>query len=216
MRKSRKSQTSLDTTNEFDILKKATFFEQPVARLINLYLCGPILPAEEYIEWFQILRSVGEHDIVYIRLNSEGGDLFSALQLVRAMEECRGRVVVSVEGLCMSAATLVLLSAENYEISDHTIFMFHNYSSGAMGKGGEMYDQISHFRTWSQKLFTAIYDSFLTPDEIKSMLDGKDIWMDAAEVIKRLSKPQKKVKPKKSKGKTINKEEAPQETPVSA
>ena len=86
----------------------------------------------------------------------------------------------------MSAATLIFLSADRFELSDHTMFMFHNYSSGTIGKGGEMYDQITHFRAWSEKLFASFYKDFLTPEEIKSMLDNKDIWLDAEEVAKRL------------------------------
>jgi len=66
---------------------KQKFFVEPAAKIFNFYLCGEIKEAEEYIEWFQILRSVGETDIVYIRINSEGGDLFSTLQLVRAIQE---------------------------------------------------------------------------------------------------------------------------------
>jgi ATP-dependent protease ClpP protease subunit len=87
----------------------------------------------------------------------------------------------------MSAATLIFLTADQFELSDHTMFMFHNYSSGTIGKGGEMYDQITHFRTWSEKLFTSFYKDFLTEAEIKSMLDNKDIWLDAEEVAKRLA-----------------------------
>jgi ATP-dependent protease ClpP protease subunit len=203
MRKSKKLHQLQEATSDSEFISRgAVIFENTVARVINLYLCGQILGSEEYTEWYQLLRSVTPNDIVYIRVNSEGGDLFAALQLVRAIEECRGRVIISVEGLCMSAATLILLASDCYEISDHTIFMFHNYSSGAFGKGGEMFDQVSHFRTWSQKLFTSAYSGFLTPEEIKSMLDGKDIWMDAQEVVKRLKKNDPK---KKSKGKTINK-----------
>lgn len=213
MRKSKKSQQLPDTTNDIEALFRPKFFEQPIARVINLYLCGPIQGAEEYVEWFQILRGISENDVVYIRINSEGGDLFATLQLVRAIEECKGHVIVSVEGICMSAATLIFLAGHSYEVSDHTMFMFHNYSSGAMGKGGEMYDQITHFRTWSEKLFTSFYKDFLTNDEIKSMLDNKDIWMDAQEVIKRLQKLQKPDEVKnKTRSKRTKKIEKPQET----
>jgi len=166
--------------------QKPKFFTQPVATAVTFYLCGEIKPAEEYVEWFQILRAAGETDVIYIRINSEGGDLFSAMQLVRAIQESNATIVCSVEGICMSAATLVFLSGDRYELSDHTMFMFHNYSSGTIGKGGEMYDQITHFRSWSEKLFTSFYKDFLTTDEIKSMLDNKDIWLDAEEVAKRL------------------------------
>jgi ATP-dependent protease ClpP protease subunit len=111
----------------------------------------------------------------------------------------------------MSAATLIFLSADRFELSDHTMFMFHNYSSGTIGKGGEMYDQITHFRAWSDKLFNSFYKDFLTPEEIKSMLDNKDIWLDAEEVAKRLKhrieadneEPEEAPKPKKTRKKAV-------------
>jgi ATP-dependent protease ClpP protease subunit len=174
--------------DEGGVKSKQKFFVQPAATAVTFYLCGEIKSAEEYIEWFQILRAASESDIIYIRINSEGGDLFSALQLVRAMQESNAKIICSVEGICMSAATLVFLSGDQFELSDHTMFMFHNYSSGTIGKGGEMYDQITHFRAWSEKLFDSFYKDFLTPEEIKSMLDNKDIWLDAHDVAQRLEK----------------------------
>lgn len=209
MHKLKRSPRSRDSMNEIDnpFIQKQKFFTQPVATAVTFYLCGEIKPAEEYVEWFQILRAASENDVIYIRINSEGGDLFSALQIVRAMQESNATIVCSVEGICMSAATLIFLSADRFELSDHTMFMFHNYSSGTIGKGGEMYDQITHFRAWSEKLFNSFYKDFLTPEEIKSMLDNKDIWLDAEEVAKRLearvAKDQEEpAKPKKTRKKT--------------
>ncbi len=190
MHKLKRSPRSRDSMNEIDnpFVQKPKFFQQPVATAVTFYLCGEIKSAEEYVEWFHILRAAGENDVIYIRINSEGGDLFSALQICRAIQESNATIVCSVEGICMSAATLIFLSGDRFELSDHTMFMFHNYSSGTIGKGGEMYDQITHFRAWSEKLFNSFYKDFLTPDEIKSMLDNKDIWLDAGEVAKRLEK----------------------------
>ena len=188
MHKLTKSPRSRDTMSDGDLphFPRAKFFQQPVATAVTFYLCGEIKAAEEYVEWFQLFRAAGETDTIYIRINSEGGDLFAALQIVRAIQESNATIVCSVEGICMSAATLIFLSADRFELSDHTMFMFHNYSSGTIGKGGEMYDQITHFRAWSEKLFASFYKDFLTPEEIKSMLDNKDIWLDAEEVAKRL------------------------------
>ncbi len=202
MHKLKRSPRSRDSMNELDnpFIQKPKFFQQPVATAVTFYLCGEIKSAEEYVEWFHIFRAAGENDVIYIRINSEGGDLFSALQICRAMQESNATIVCSVEGICMSAATLIFLSGDRFELSDHTMFMFHNYSSGTIGKGGEMYDQITHFRAWSEKLFNSFYKDFLTPDEIKSMLDNKDIWLDAEEVAKRLEK-------------RITTEHQPEETP---
>jgi len=96
-----------------------------------------------------------------------------------------------VEGACMSAATIIFLMSDSFEISQHSMFMFHNYSGGTMGKGGEMIDQIKHERKWSEKLLKEIYSNFLKPDEIKSILENKDIWMTGEEVVQRLNKRNK-------------------------
>lgn len=186
-------------------IQKSDIFLQPASTVVTLYLCGEIKAAKEYVEWFQLFRAAGETDIIYIRINSEGGDLFSALQMVRAIQESNATVVCSVEGICMSAATLIFLSADRFELTEHSMFMFHNYSSGTIGKGGEMYDQITHFRTWSEKLFNSFYKDFLTLEEIKSMLENKDIWLDAEEVAKRLQNRAEKLEGSETKPKPTRK-----------
>lgn len=154
----------------------------------EFYLCGDIESAEEYIDWFDTIRSASSNDVIKIYINSHGGDLFTAIQFMRVLAETEGNVVISVEGACFSAATLVFLCAETFEVSEHSMFMFHNYSSSAVGKGGEMFDRLIYEREWSEKLFKQSYQDFLTDKEIQTMLEGKDIWMDGDAVLTRLKK----------------------------
>lgn len=152
----------------------------------EFYLCGNIESADEYIEWFDVIRHSGPTDVIRLFINSYGGDLFTAIQFMRVLSETEATVIVSVEGACMSAATMIFLCADQFEVSEHTMFMFHNYSGGVIGKGGEMLDQLQHERVWSEKLLRDIYKDFLNEEEIKSMLNNKDLWMDGEQVIKRL------------------------------
>lgn len=154
----------------------------------EFYLSGDIESAEDYIEWFDIIRSSSQNDILKFYINSSGGDLFTAIQFMRVLNDTEATISVSVEGACMSAATLIFLCGHQFEVSPHSMFMFHNYSSGVMGKGGEMYDRLSHEKTWSEKLLRDVYSDFLTEKEITSILDNKDIWMDGDECVKRLKK----------------------------
>jgi ATP-dependent protease ClpP protease subunit len=161
--------------------------------LVNIhefYLSGDIESSENYIQWFDTIRHAGENDVIKIYVNSHGGDVFTAIQFMRALRETSANIVISVEGLCASAATMIMLCGETFEISEHSMFMFHNYSSGVFGKGGEMFDQLKHERAWSENLLRDIYKHFLTDEEITSMLENKDIWMDGTDVIKRLKSRQ--------------------------
>jgi ATP-dependent protease ClpP protease subunit len=166
---------------------------KPIGHLYTFYLTGEISSPEDYVEWYEIIRNSTENDVIKIHINSPGGDLFTAIQFMRVMGESQANIIASIEGACMSAATMIFLSAKGFEISEHSMFMFHNYSGGMMGKGGEMYDNIIYERKWSEKILRGVYSDFLTEDEIKSILDNKDIWMDGEEVVDRLKEKEIKM-----------------------
>jgi ATP-dependent protease ClpP protease subunit len=176
----------------FQTDKFSNNFTKPVARVHEFYLSGAIQDAEEYIEWFDVIRNASATDTVRIYINSPGGDLFTTLQFLRVMAETEATIVCSVEGACMSAATMIFLHGHSQEVTPHSLFMFHNYSAGTFGKGGEMYDQLQFERTWSENFMTEVYQDFLTSEEISSMMHNKDIWMGSEEVVKRLTAMQAK------------------------
>lgn len=166
-------------------------FSKPVAHVHEFYLSGPVEDAENYIEWFDTIRNASAVDTVRLYINSPGGDLFTTLQFLRVMSDTEATIITSVEGACMSAATMIFLHGHQQEVTPHSLFMFHDYSSGTFGKGGEQYDQIQFEREWSRKFMTEVYRDFLTPAEIESMMHNKDIWMGSDEVVKRLTELQK-------------------------
>lgn len=161
-------------------------FSKQIINVYEFYLSGEIVESEEYIQWFDVIRHAGDNDIIKFYINSPGGDVFTAIQFMRALKETSASVVMSIEGICASAATMIMLAGDSFEVSEHSMFMFHNYSGGTFGKGGEMLDQLKHERAWSERLLRDIYADFLTETEIVSILDNRDIWMDGEEVIKRL------------------------------
>ena len=155
--------------------------------LIEFYLCGEIGDPEDYIEWFHIISNARESDIIKININSPGGNLFTAVQLLQAFQMSNAHLVMNVAGACMSAATLIFLAGDEYLVNEHSAFLFHNYSGGVIGKGGEMYQSVIHQRKWSEHILRKAYKNFLTEEEIDSLIDDKDIWMDCNVVVERLN-----------------------------
>lgn len=171
-----------DDTNFSGVSKS---FRKSIANVYEFYLSGFIEEPQEYVEWFNTIRSATEEDVIKIYINSRGGDADTAIQFMRVLGETPATVVCSVEGSCMSAATMIFLCADVFEITPHSLFMFHNYSGGIFGKGGEIYDQAIFERTWSKNFLNHIYKDFLTSKEIDSLLDNKDIWLHSDEVQSR-------------------------------
>jgi ATP-dependent Clp protease protease subunit len=166
--------------------KNNSYTHKPLANLHTIYLSGEVESPEEYTEIFETIRNCSKNDVIKIHINSPGGDLFTAIQFMRVLAETEATVITSVEGACMSAATLIFLAGQQFEISEHSVFMFHNYSTMMAGKGGELYDSIIHDRKWSENLLKNEYEGFLTDDEIDSILNNRDIWLGTAEAHTRL------------------------------
>jgi ATP-dependent protease ClpP protease subunit len=174
-------------------------FEKYLGRCLKFYITGHILEASRYADWFETIRSAGENDIIMFHINSYGGDLLTTIQLMHAMEQSSATIVASVEGACMSAATLIFLKADHREIAEHSSFLFHNYSNSVQGKGGELYDTIIHERSWSLDLLKKCYAGFLTDTEITEIIGGKDLWMSGDMVKTRLLKMEAEAKAKAEK-----------------
>lgn len=162
-----------------------------IAHIHELYLVGELGDAEGYIEWFHLIRHANADDVIVIHINCPGGDGATAIQFMRVIQECEATVIASIEGDCMSAATMIALSCDQFIIADHSRFMVHNYSAMAMGKGNEMYDHITAERTWSEKLIKDSYQDFLTDSEILQVLEGKDFWLAKDDVLRRLERKKK-------------------------
>jgi ATP-dependent protease ClpP protease subunit len=179
----------MSESNNSNNLKQNTTnaYQRPVANVYDFYLTGNITDAKEYQDWNQIMRSATENDGIVIHINSNGGEIFTAIQLMRSMADSNATICASVEGMCMSAATLLFLCADVVEVSEHSHFMFHTYSSGNWGKGSEQLQGVMADDKWAKHLFNQVYKAFLKPQEIKDLIDGKDLWMNPAEVNKRLA-----------------------------
>lgn len=156
-------------------------------RVLDYYISGEIESSDRYAEWFDAIRNCNSNDVVRFHINSQGGELFTAIQFMRVIAECPACTVASVEGACFSAATLIFLACDTFEVSPHSSFMVHNYSGGACGKGGEMMDQLTFESKWAETLFNEAYTDFLSPAEILSVLKGQDVWMSADQVVARLN-----------------------------
>ncbi len=164
----------------------------------DFYLFGEVEQSESYVQLLNYIISLKDRDVFRIYIDSEGGDVFSTLALLRAMRLSKAKTHVVVTGQCASSVTMLFLGADTFEVEPHCVFMFHNYSGERAGKGGELYDNIIFERKWSENLLKTMYEGFLSDCEISQILNNKDIWMAADEVLERMDRRQRYLKAKKS------------------
>lgn len=162
-------------------------YEAPLAgKQYHFYLSDSIGPPKDYVEMIQRIKTASPHDIVYIYLNTPGGHINTGIQIISAMKMSQGHIVTVIEGEVCSLATLIFLHGDEMVVHDHCLFMVHNHSGGAYGKGHEYLASANATARWFGELAEETYAGFMTEAEIKRMMSGEDFWMTSTEVRERL------------------------------
>lgn len=155
-------------------------------RQVSYYLCGELKEPEYYTELFYTLRSASETDLIYLHLNSPGGDFNTGLQIINNIESSSARVVTILEARAYSMAAMIFLSGDEMYLHDNCQLMFHTYSGIFAGKGNEQQAEIAAVGKWFGKVMHRICAPFLSDAEIDKILTGGDFWMDSDEIRRRM------------------------------
>jgi ATP-dependent Clp protease protease subunit len=154
----------------------------------SIYLSGSIEEPAQYIEELQTLREAQETDEVRIFINSGGGRVDTAIQIVNGIRNCKAKVTAVIEGVCHSAATYIFLAADEWEVNLGVLMLIHNYSGGAYGKGADLVDHVIANDTWVKNIMAQCYEGFLTEEELIQVNKNQDIWLESDDILDRLKK----------------------------
>lgn len=151
----------------------------------NVYLFGAIYSPMQFIPSIEALEAAGPDDTVVINLSCPGGDLDSTDTFLQALRMCEGRVIVKASGGCHSAASVILLNAPEFSLSENFNCLIHNGSCGAGGDFNKFAAMAKHTMEYMNQVMRKSYEGFLSPEEIDQLLEGKDFWINRDEFIER-------------------------------
>ena len=175
----------------FETPKPQSVWERPVPILvednvIHAYISDQIDYPFNYDELTHtLLYRAAEGSTVVLHINTPGGLIDSANQIADAMTKSKAHVVAHLTGTVASAGTMLTMHADEIIVSNGCSFMIHNYSSGIQGKGHEIKAQQNFVDSELNIYFRQIYGGFLTDSEIRSVINGKDMWMGRDEILAR-------------------------------
>lgn len=118
-----------------------------------------------------------------VRINSPGGDVFEARAIKTALEQHPARVVAHVDGWAASAASFVMLAADEILIARGAMVMIHNAQGFAIGDAREMRATAELL----DKVTATVADDYVAKTgiasaEIRRMMD-EETWMMADEAV---------------------------------
>ena len=153
----------------------------------HVYITEPIDEPSYYNELCYLLDNATEQDTINIHINTPGGIIDSAVMIINSIKNSKANVVGYLTGTVASAGTMIALSCNSLKVANHTTFMIHNYSGGLRGKGHELKAQQAFVDASLEAFFKDVYGNFLSPKEIREVIDGKDMWINSEEVLARFN-----------------------------
>ncbi|HET8689287.1 MAG TPA: ATP-dependent Clp protease proteolytic subunit [Methanosarcina sp.] len=159
----------------------------------HFYINGPISDEEDYIDLIDSLYQGSPKETIYIHLNTPGGRLDIAMQILNAIKHSDCDIVGIADGEVASAGSLILFACPSIAVMPYSYVMLHDGSEGAGGKLNENLKQAQFSHRLLGKLYKEIYIPFFSEKEVEDVLEGKDIWVTSEEVKERITKLQEQV-----------------------
>lgn len=164
------------------------FERQAPVRQVSYYICGELIEPQYYTELYYTLRTATDTDLIYIHLNSPGGDFNTGLQIINNIAASEAKVVTVLEARAYSMVAMIFLSGDELYVHDNCQLMLHTYSGIFSGKGNEQQAEVAAVGKWFEKVMRRICARFLSDEELDNIIKGSDFWMDSDEIRRRLAK----------------------------
>lgn len=119
------------------------------------------------------LKAAGKVDTIQLHINSPGGDVFDGLAIYRLLVDHKAKVVVHIDGLAASIASVIAMAGSEIHMSESGFLMIHQAWAIAMGSADDM-------RTMAdilEKTSASLRDVYVA--RTGKTIEQMDAWMDA-------------------------------------
>lgn len=139
----------------------------------------------QFADMIDALGMMEQEDEMIVNLQSGGGCLSTTDTILHALRKTKGQVHFVATGFNASAATILLLDAQSFELSEDFSALIHCGSLGDGGNLNEMRQSAGFHIKRMETLLRNTYAGFMYEQEIEDMLNGKDLLLTASEWCER-------------------------------
>lgn len=163
--------------------KSATKAEIVIYSAIGESFWGDALSAKQFDAELKKLDSTVNE--ITVRINSPGGDVFDGVTIYNRLKQHKAKIIVHIDGLAASIASIIALAGDEIYIGDGALFMIHLPWTFAMGNRMELDNTVNRLMDVEEQLIS-IYakKTGLDRAEIKAMLEA-ETWLDADQAIEK-------------------------------
>jgi ATP-dependent protease ClpP protease subunit len=180
----------LDISSEFLPYK----IEKDTRRKLTINLDEPINTAKYYRLVCDEIDTLSEGDVICTKINSPGGYIDGAISLMNAIKSSPATHECILVGSASSAASFFPMIADRVVIGEYSSMLIHTISFGSSGKGSDVYSAVEFTKVENEKLLRKIYNNFLTPDELKDVLLGKELFLNQEDIERKFKNKSAKLR----------------------
>lgn len=131
------------------------------------------------------LKDLGSQRIS-VRINSPGGSVFDGLAIYNALREHPAKVTVKVDGVALSAASLIAMAGDEVVMAKNAMMMIHAPWVIAAGNSSELRKEADVLDKLSASMATSYATKTGKPlkEMMALLMDGEDHWYSADEAKK--------------------------------
>lgn len=129
------------------------------------------------------LSALGRVTTLNVRINSPGGDVFDGLAIYNQLKTHPARVVVDVDGLAASIASVIAMAGDEVRMAANSMMMIHNPHGMAVGDANEM----QRVAALLQQVKGSLSDTYAArtgqqKDQLNAWMDD-ETWMSAETAV---------------------------------
>lgn len=180
--------------------KKFYEFKNITSSEADLFIYGEIVQ-EKSVDWWtgeesqtdvglmdfkEQLDNIGNVQKLNIYINSPGGDVFTASTMISMLQRVKDKGTIInayVDGLSASAASFLMMVADNVNLYKNSTVMVHKPMSFAIGNANDMQKTIDALNKIEESVMMPMYmnKAKVKEEEIKSLIDA-ETWLGAKEM----------------------------------
>jgi len=127
---------------------------------------------------------VGYEPQIRISIMSDGGDIFSGLNMMNVLERSRVKVVTIAQGSCCSAATFVFLGGSERRIGKNAYLLIHQLTTEFWGNFQDLRNEMKTSAKFMKMLKKMYMSKTEIPEKKFKRLMKKDIYLSPDKCIK--------------------------------
>ncbi len=134
----------------------------------------------------ELLSLQAQYDKIDVRINSNGGDVFSGIAIYNALRTSKADITIYVDGVAASIAGIIALCGKPLYMSPYAKLMLHAVSGGTWGNASALRQTATMMETLQGDLARMIAQRCgLDAQEVTARyFDEKDHWISAEEAVK--------------------------------